>query len=209
MVKNKHYRQFLDSGNIETLSEEDIIKALDNIKGNHVKEARSLLITLYYTGARPVEVLNLKAKDIGKDKSYILVKMITAKRGMTRIVYLPYRKGLVKELYKYARGCYPDMLMFYHFRSKHVRFRKIRGEIKKYESITDSLRWHFKKWFNGVTDDPIPPYFLRHNRFTKLAEAGATAEEIRLIKGAKKMDSVTPYLHYSSATGKKIARKMK
>lgn len=207
-IKNKHYRQFLDEGIIHTLTEDDLHAALDNVTGKHQRQGRSLIICMYYTGARPVEALQLKARHISKRGSYVLVRLAASKHGLPRTPHLQYKRPLVKEFYQYARSLFQEMYLFHNYRTKYTRKRLTKKGIKEYVEITDGLRYWFKKWFKNVTDEPIPPYYLRHNRFSKLSEAGATMEEIRILKGSKTFTSVTPYLHMSSRAAKKLAKKM-
>lgn len=210
-ITNPNYRKFLDEGVIEPISEAELKIALRNAgQGKHGREARALLIALYYTGARPNEVLDMKAKDVKKDKSYVLVNLPASKGGLPRTLYLQYSNKLVKELYKYATGVFPDMLMFYHFRSSYERVKKLEdGTISKTEETTDKLRYHVQKWFIGIREDSITPYFLRHSRMSKLAREGATMQQLRMLKGSKTTESVMPYLHLSSQEAKELARKIK
>ena len=101
-ITNINYRRFLDEGRIELLNEEQIVQAISNIKSFYPEEGKALLITLYFTGARPNEVLNIKAKDIKKIKYYLQVKIKGSKKGLPRTVLLPYRNDLVKQLYDYV-----------------------------------------------------------------------------------------------------------
>jgi len=207
-IKNKNYRKFLDQGIIETINEDTIKQALNNIKGKRKKEGRALLITLYYTGARPNEILRLKTESINKDKSYLVIKMPASKNGLPRSIYLQLKKPLIKELYNFCQSIPPNMYLFYNYRSKYTRTRKTKKGITQYTEIADSLRYHFNKWFEGIIPESIPPYFLRHNRFSKLSEAGLDMQDIRILKGAKTYNSVMPYLHMSTKSAKKIAKKM-
>ena len=211
-ITNKNYKRFFDDGIITTLTEDNIRAALGNVQGKHIREGRALLLILYYTGARPNEVLNLRGKDIIKEDNYIVVKMPGSKRGKARSIYLPYRIVLAREIHKYSIGVFPDMFLFYNFRSDCKRYItwKSKGEIKgnNYIEVSHKLRYHFNKWFEGVIDGSIPPYFLRHNRFSKFAEKGISMEQIRITKGSKSMSSVDPYVHLSTKTAKEIARKL-
>lgn len=203
-IKNKLYKQFLEQNYLEPFTEQDLIKGLNNIKSKYLKEARSLIILLYYTGARPNEVLRLVAADIYKDNKnhkYLVVKIPSSKKGITRKLEFKLEKPLIKEVYTYAIGLYGDMFLFYHFMSKSTNLIKLKsGEIKEYADLSNKFRFHFKKWFPEIT-----PYFFRHNRFTKNLEAGATIEEIRIMKGAKDFRSVFPYSHMSKTTRRKLA----
>lgn len=208
-IKNISYREFLDQGIISTLSQDQIKRALDNVTGKYRKMGRALIIALYYTGARPVEILQLRGKDVFKDRSYVKVFIRGAKRGLPRTVYLPIKQEMIKELYDYAIACFPEMLLFFKYANKYKRLHTSKnGKQITYIQTTDKLRYYFKKWFDNVVPGGICPYFLRHNRFSRLAENGLSMEEIRLLKGGKTIASVSPYLHLSSASFKKIARKL-
>ena len=99
------------------------------------------------------------------------------------------------------------MLLFPHFINKYVRhYVNKKGEIKEVEETTNKVYYHVKKWFEGVLPDSIPPYFLRHNRWSKLSEKGVDLNTLRMLKGSKTYDSITPYLHLSSDLSKKAAR---
>lgn len=204
-IRNKRYREFLDQGLITTLNESDILQALKLIDGEHIKEGRALLIIAYYTGARPTEYLKLKPKHITKKGSYCVVMMPASKGGKTRVIYLQLKRPLIKEFYQFACTIFDGVFLFYHYRTHYVRKIETKDGIKERIDVTDGLRYHFKKWFR---DEKITPYFLRHNRFSKLSESGATAEEIRQMKGSKTLESVFPYLHLSKRTAKKLARKL-
>lgn len=209
-IKNINYRKFIDKGLIDIITQDELKQALANIKGRYRKEGRALLICLYFTGGRPVEVLSLKAEQVQRKDSYVTVEMQAAKRGLNRTIFLPYRYALVKELYFYAASCFNKMFLFYHYRGNYKRTVTYKsGKVVERIDITDKLRYHVKRWFRGVVDGSIPPYFLRHNRFSQLSEAGLTSEELRQLKGSKTTGSVEAYLHLSSRTAKKIAKKIK
>jgi len=207
-IKNINYRKFLDQGEINLIDEKLLREALANIKGKKSREGRALLIALYYTGARPNEVLKLKSKDIKKDGRYIILSMKGSKGGLPRNIYLMYSLDLVKELYNYAISFFPEMYLFYNFFSKYSRKKlKKNGEIVHIKEITAKLRYYFKKWFYCVID--IPPYYLRHNRFSSMALSGASDRDIQQMKGAKSIESVNPYIHLSARSSKKMARIIK
>jgi len=206
MVKNVNYREFLDKGIIKTLGERDILRAMKNITGRYKLEGRALLITLYYTGARPIEVLNLTAKDIKKEDSYLIIQIPASKGGKARPFYLQYDNELVKELYGYASKCFPDMYLFFHFKGNYRRLYKTKsGKITERFSVADKLRYYFKKWFKDI-EGSIPPYFLRHNRFSKASLAGMSDREIKQLKGSGSIDY---YTHLSAKTAKQLAKKIK
>jgi integrase len=207
-INNINYRKFLDEGIIHTLDELEIEKALNNIKGKYQIEARSLLIDLYYTGARPNEVLQHKAKDYSIEGSYLKIKVIGSKGGLPRTIYLPLRLKLVSELKRYSTSLFEDMLIYPHYLGSYNRIKQTKkGQIETIET-TDKLRYHIKRWFKNVIEGSITTYYLRHNRFSKLSEGGLSMEELRQMKGSKTFNSIYPYLHMSSKAAKNIAKKI-
>lgn len=211
-IKNESYRKFLDEGIIDPISETELKEVLKEVKGNRGKyklEARALIILLFYSGARPVEVLDVKAKDVIKKGNYVLVKIRGSKRGLPRTIYLPTKKNMVKEFYEYSESLMPEMWLFFHYRTHHIRKRMTpKGELKIYNETTDGLRYFFKKWFSKIRKGSIPPYFLRHNRFSRLAENGVDLNDIRMVKGCRTLESVMPYLHLSSKSARNVAKKL-
>lgn len=201
MVKNKRQREFLDNGIINTVSSQKIEDMLKDISGNHQAEARAMVIALYYSGARPKEILLLKSKNIYKEGSTILIELQGTKRGLGRKIQLPYQRPLIKQLYEYSISHPPEMFLFYHFKGLTIKYYKNKkGEIKEYEEISARLRYYFKKWWG----DEFIPYFFRHNCFSILSEVGYADAEIKYLKGARTLESVTPYTHLSRARAKKL-----
>lgn len=208
-IKHELYKQFMEKNIIQFVEETDVQKALDqNVTGKHTEEARAMIIIMYYTGARPNEILELKAKDVIHDKSYIKVWLKESKGGLPRTIWLQLKRPMVKEFFNYARKIYDEMFLFSSFRGMYIRTKQCRNGVRTYIETTDKLRYHFKKWFKNFHEDGIPPYYLRHNRFSKVSAKGGSAEEIRQLKGAKTFSSVVPYLHMSSKMGKSIAKKI-
>lgn len=211
MVKNEAYRKFIDKGIIDIITKDQLKAALKNIPYKYNREGRALLITLFYTGARPVEALGLKGKDITMFKGYyVAVRLETAKKGKTRTLMLLHKDPLVRELYDYAIRCFPEALLFYHYRSEYTRKTKSKfGKDLERKEVSDKLRYHIKKWFKGVIPESITTYFLRHNRFSSLAQEGVSPQDIKEFKGAKSITSVDPYIHLSTKKLTELARRIK
>jgi integrase len=208
IIKNESYKRFLDEGLIDTLDEDQIKIVLDSLKHRFKLEARSLIICMYYTGARPNEILRLKTDDIIRDGKYLKITMQGSKRGLPRPIMLKISHPLVKEFDIYTKKLPLGVFIFYHFRNNYIRnYTSKSGEIKTITTISDKLRYYFKKWFSVLFPDGIPPYYLRHNRFSKLAEVGTSMEQLRQMKGSRTLDSVTPYLHMTKKTAIDIGKK--
>lgn len=207
-IKNKFYVEFLEQGTIQYINPEHIDQVVNRLPSQHKSMATSLIYCLYLTGARPIEILNLKAKDVKKDGVYLRIQVPAAKNGLARPIYIKYDNPYAKFLHEYSRQLMPEMFIHYKYRGKYVRqVINKKGVVKNYAEIGRPVRSNFAKWFKGVLggEDTIVPYHLRHNRFSKLSEAGATLEEMRLTKGSKTLASIIPYIHMSSERGKKMA----
>lgn len=210
--KSPYYQEFLDGKEMKIINIEDIYKACKNIK-RFKKAGTALLSILYYTGARPDEVLKLHANNIslqkstlnGKEHNFLKIQLETVKRGIARVIRLDMSKPIVKDIYDYSSNYPPNAFIFYMFKGSYKRIGYRKGKPTERIEISDLFRYYFNKWFKGVLRHPIPPYYLRHNRLTKLSMSGATVEQLRLFKGAKSPDSVIPYLHQSRLESEKIA----
>lgn len=205
-ISNKNYRQFLDSGIITLIGTDRLTQALDNIKEKYTREGRALLITLYYTGARPNEVLRLKAEDIKKESSFITIQVPGSKGGLPRKVYIPLSRKYIMELLHYSKSWPENYILFYHYQSKYVRKVINKKGVMLRKDISNKLGYYVRKWFNGVLDESISPYYLRHNKFSQLAMKGATMDMIRQVKGSRTFESCMAYIHMSTDLAKKAAR---
>lgn len=206
-ITNKNYRKFLDEGIIKTIDEETIKKAINNTKGNYRKAIRSIIILLYYTGARPVEALEVKSKHITTEGNYITIKLEGRKGGLPRTVYLK-KNPLTKELLEHAKSTHPEALLYYQLKNNYQRTTKTkRNETKTRTETTNKLYYHIKKSFKEIIN--ISPYYLRHNRFSKLSEEGVSLEQIQQLKGSRTTESIRPYLHMSTEKAKKTAKKIR
>lgn len=209
-IKNEHYKKFLEQGVMDFIEPEHIDMALKSITGKNRRQGRALLIALYYTGARPSEVLKLRAKDVTRERGYLIIRITPSKNSLPRPIHLLRKYSHVSELEKYAYSVFPDMLLFPNFIGNSVReYKKKNGETIYYTETSQKVKYWVYKWFAGVFTESLTPYVLRHNRFSKLSDVGLTLDDIRHIKGAKSMDSITPYLHMSTAKAKKIGGKIR
>lgn len=204
-IVNERYKEFISKGSIELFTIEELEKGL--IKAGRSRfgnMGKAFLIMLYYTGARPIELLQLKPKQFEKKGTYLTIQIPTAKRGVPRIISIPFARKYVTELYRYVQGVYEEVYIFYDLISKRSReFKTKKQEIRDYVVITDRVYYYIKKWIN------VNPYFLRHSRMSALSQNGADLIELQHFKGSKRTDSVLPYLHMSSKISEKIGRKLK
>jgi len=225
-IINPNYRQFLDGGFILHISYDDMSKILNNINHETTRYpamGRALMILLFYTGCRPAEALELQAssrtsiedKDpIKREGNTIIIEMPTKKKGRARLLYIPLKKPFVDELYKYVQSTPPRSLYFWFYKgSSEVKKVLKSGDVRTYINTSYKVKNYFRKWTKDLklgdaneAKGAIPPYYLRHDRFSKMAEKGATETEIRLWKGATSEISVRPYMHFSKNTLSRLGK---
>lgn len=209
-IKNKNYLKFINDGYIDIIDQDVMGQVIKSLSDDPKKEEiTALIICSYVTGARPNEVLRIRAKDIRYvPPTSVYIKLEPSKHGLAREIKVSTNNvPMVRALYDYSRKMFSDMYLFYHFKNSYKRTVITKtGQVKEYECNSDLLRYWFKKWFAPVMRNPINPYFLRHNRFSSMVSRGATIEEVRLWKGAKTAESVTPYLHMSKRVVDKAAK---
>lgn len=178
-------------------------------------EARSIAICAYWSGLRPVEILDLKPENFSltkkqkNNKPFNIVYIFTQGRkgGIKGKIAMPYNKE-TKELYEYSKMLPEGAWLFSFFRKprknkvvwhKKINYwkdNKIQTETtnmhKTYERTTSRMDYFAKKWFGWSF------YYFRHNRFTSMLKHGASKEDIRLQKLGKTETSVLPYLKFDT-----------
>jgi integrase len=199
-IKNKAYLKFLNTGLIDVLGKKDFEELLEEIEYKYYRQARALMIFLYYSGRRPSEILELTSGAFKKERRYLKVTISTKKGGSGGIMFLSMNDH-IKELWNYVRDMPPNMFVFWDFRA---RSKKRTG----YVDTSYKVRYWVKKWSKKIGRELVP-YFFRHNRLSELAMKGASPEELMFWKGAKTLDSVAPYLHVSPRKAKKLARMLR
>lgn len=222
-IKNQFYKDFLDGFLINEISRADIQMVLDNIKHQHTEQARVLVIIAWSSGARPNEYLRLTPEHFSRSTEFLEIKFPASKGSSARTISMPRYKEdgsddpLTKEVFDYARKLFPKQFLFWFFRSEAVRhgvtkrYKKKDGTIvekkydKIYEYLSSKLGYYFPRWFDCLFPDGVPPYYLRHNRATKLYEkagSGATMETF----GWKKEETMRKYMHKTKKMRKEIAK---
>jgi site-specific recombinase XerD len=165
------------------LSEQDLREMLERCKDN---EEKVCLILLYYTGARPSEILALRAKDIWQDGKKIAVSIPTLKKGLGRTIFIPLN-DITQELIEFVKNRPQDIRLV--------------------------LKWkncgNIRDFVYRVSENRLTPYFFRHNRISQLANAGVDPYTLKRFKGAKSLSSVEAYLQLAGVGMKRIANKIK
>lgn len=215
-IVNSEYKRFVKTGLINLIKPPEFKKMLDNVEHAKLKQARALLIMLYYTGRRPSELVSFRVKDFLKKGLQLQLTFETKKGGRANILYLSLSKRnkleFLPELWAYLdsfRNAFPETFVFWAFRdSPNHKKRVIKVKSKKtgfvksleYPIICDRVKYYVLKWTG------LPPYFFRHNRFSSMAAKGASLNQIKNAKGAKTFESVYPYVHLSTTEALKTSK---
>ena len=158
----------------------DLMRMLEKARD---KQERVALILLYYTGARPSEIVNLKKEHVKKFRNQIAINFITLKKGLSRTIWLPLN-DLTKEILEQAEKLQPDQFLLPRIRHG----------------------WNIRDLVYRVSDNTLTAYFFRHNRLSKLANKGFDIYTLRYFKGAKTITSVEPYVQMAGTPVKKLAK---
>lgn len=166
---------------------------------HHQEQAEIYLILLYWLGRRPVELIDLAEHQIQRIGQALKLSISSAKHGRDAILYLPTSNPDFKRVSAYWQKLAPRQYFFWAFRGaarvKTVSFvhNKKTGErtTKTYGDRAKKISYWVKKWTG------LPPYFFRHNRYTLMAQAGASVWDIQYAKGSRTTKSVEPYISYS------------
>jgi len=173
------------------LSQEEVEQLIDAAVTPY---QRTLLMTLYATGARRAELTHLKASDI--DNQRMVIRIQGGKGRKDRDVMLS--PVLLEELRAHCR----------RLRRRPITWlfpgnRWHTGDIP----ITTKVVWDACKEAAqraGLQKD-VHPHTLRHCFATHLLEAGADLRTIQMLLGHRDLEETTIYLHLSerhlSATG--------
>lgn len=158
---------------------------------------RALLETLFSTGMRISELINLKIVQIDKTSRIF----IRGKGKKERFVYLTPRAQRHIEKYSEVRGESNSPYLFLPYRGKNIH--------KKDKKISPNyLEERVKKYRELLgLNIPISVHGIRHAFATYLAESGASPTAIQILLGHESLDTTTRYVHASDQYAEKIFRK--
>lgn len=222
-VTNQYYKDFLDGYLINEISREDIQLVINNLQHQHQEQAEVLVIIAWATGARPNEYLSLTPEHFSRSTEFLEIRFPGSKGSSARTISMPrYLKDskiddpFTQKIFEYYRRMFNDQYLFWFFRSDAVRdgvtkrYTKRDGTIveKKYDKIysevSSKLRYYFPKWFDCLFPDGVPPYYLRHNRATKVLEKAGREATIETF-GWKSEITLKKYAHKTKKMRKEIA----
>jgi integrase/recombinase XerD len=165
---------------IERLSREEKQRLID--MAYRLPGTRGLLVkTLFQTGVRVSEFVNIRVSDVYFDELMILITK--AKGGKSR--YVPILPALAQELRTYLQ----DRRAGYLFETaRHTGFspRRIQQLVKETAALA------------GITKR-VSPHVLRHSVATTLLERGMSLEHIQQFLGHEKLETTQIYATSTTA----------
>jgi len=181
---------------------EEIIKLIESptrLEKNEIVAIRNraMLETLFSTGVRISELLNIKISDIDKS-GRIFIK---GKGKKERFVYLTNRaqKHIKKYLEVRGQSDSPHLFLPYRGKNVHQKDKKI---------STNYLEERVKRYRELIgLNIPISAHGIRHAFATYLAESGASPVAIQILLGHESLDTTTRYVQASDRYAEKIFRK--
>jgi len=158
---------------------------------------RAILETLFSTGMRISELINLKKEQIDKTGRIF----IRGKGKKERFVYLTPRAQKHIKNYLEVRGEIDSSYLFVPYRGKNVNLKDkkispnyLEEKVKRYRELL------------GL-NIPISVHGIRHAFATYLAESGANPAAIQILLGHESLDTTTRYVHASDRYAERIHRK--
>ncbi|HZG67903.1 MAG TPA: tyrosine-type recombinase/integrase, partial [Herpetosiphonaceae bacterium] len=146
---------------------------------------RTMLMTLYGTGLRRSELLQLKVCDI--DSQRMVLRVERGKGGHGREV--PLSASLLAALRAYYRWMRPQTYLFPGTQDGWRTDRPLTSKV-----VWEAVRFAAKA--AGI-DRRVSPHTLRHSYATHLLEAGADLRTIQVLLGHADLTHTTVYLHLS------------
>lgn len=198
----------------------DLQKWLDKIpttkrpKGTSEEQCYALMVLLWYSGARPGELMELKKENMyplldSKGVYGIALTLRTLKHGEDyRKISIPYNK-ITQQMYNYVQNSPPDTYYFYNWRAFHLPIKhkwtthqviyvREQGKLLPEDSHQQKEKAYLihsrRTWDYIHTLTGLPPIYFRHHRLSWMAKLGASNTQMKEYKGAKSFNSVTPYL---------------
>lgn len=168
----------------QVLNKEEI-KSLFDVTLN--LKHRFLLMTLYYTGIRLNEVVNLRWEDFDFERKTIHLKV--AKGTKDRVLFL--HKNI------------EDLIQNFGLRKEGFVFQSNLGTKYNLRSVQMIVRYAASK--AGISKK-VTPHTLRHSFATHLLEAGADIRSIQTLLGHKNLQTTQIYTHVANKNIKELAK---
>lgn len=158
---------------------------------------RAILETLFSTGMRISELINLKKEQIDKTGRIFIM----GKGKKERFVYLTPRAQKHIKNYLEVRGEIDSHYLFVPYRGKNANLKDkkispnyLEEKVKRYRELL------------GL-NVPVSVHGIRHAFATYLAESGANPAAIQILLGHESLDTTTRYVHASDRYAERMHKK--
>jgi len=176
-----------------SLTEVDALIAAPNLKNRQGVRDRAILETLYATGMRVSEAVNLRLDDVNLDVGFL---RCIGKGNKERVI--PLGRKAVESIKRYLQVSRPRFLnkkesefLFVSRLGKKISRQSFWKLIKKYAKEA-----HIKK--------PLKPHILRHSFATHLLERGADLRSVQEMLGHSNISTTQIYTHVNKERLKNI-----
>lgn len=158
------------------LSQEEVEKFLNGINN---QKHRCIFMTMYSTGIRISEVLNIRITDIDRSRGVILIRNGKGKKDR----YVPLFPTLYEELRNYWRI----------YRSKTWLFERDRDGGQLTRTTPAVVAKRTREALNLTKC--VTPHTMRHCFATHMLESGSDLRRIQFILGHSSLSTTVKYLH--------------
>ncbi len=188
LLKVGEFQEIVKLIEAPTKFEKDEIVAIRN---------RAMLETLFSTGVRISELLNIKITDMDREGRIF----IRGKGKKERFVYLTPRAQKWVQKYLEVRGKSASPYLFLPYRGKNAK--------KKEKKISPNyLQMKIKKYRELLgLSFPITAHGIRRGFATYLAESGASPAAIQILLGHESLNTTTKYVRASQKFAEKVFKK--
>lgn len=190
-----------DERQINFLTPEEVENLLNQPSTNSIQGLRdkAILETLYSTGLRVSELVNLKRNEINTEKGEFAV---LGKGGKVRVVFLSDRAKACLEQYLNRRTD-TDESVFIRFGRKKNPTLEITGEDLQLTPRTIQRIIHHFAAKAGIVK-PVTPHVLRHSFATDLLSNGADLRSVQSLLGHSSITTTQIYTHVTDPQLKEI-----
>lgn len=160
---------------------------------------RAMLETLYATGLRVSELVNLRLDHMDLDAG---VCRVVGKGDKERLV--PLGEAAIDCLRRYLADARPDIL---GARQSAAVFVTRRGRALTRQAFWRNLRIHARAAGIGDGDAALSPHQLRHAFATHLLNHGADLRSVQMLLGHSSLSTTQIYTHVAGARMKQLHRR--
>ncbi|MFA5275848.1 MAG: site-specific tyrosine recombinase XerD [Candidatus Omnitrophota bacterium] len=167
-----------------SLAEVEALIAQPNIRNSQGLRDKAILETLYATGMRVSEAVNLRFDDVNLDIGFL---RCVGKGNKERVV--PIGSKAIKSIQRYLEDSRPHFLK--NQKSEFLFLNRFGKKISR-QSLWKILKKYAKE---ARINKPIRPHILRHSFATHLLERGADLRSVQEMLGHSNISTTQIYTH--------------